>query len=57
MSKAKPSGRKAVLYVGNLKENTNEDQVQEYVRRQSMKSGINQPELHRELQGLLPGRR
>ena len=46
VSKAKPSGRKAVLYVGNLEENTNEDQVQEYVRRRSMKAGINQPKLH-----------
>ena len=46
VSKAKPSGRKAVLYVGNLEENTNEDQVQEYVRRRSMKAGITQPKLH-----------
>ena len=46
VSKAKPSGRKAVLYVGNLEENTNEDQVQEYVRRRSMNAGINQLKLH-----------
>ena len=46
VSKAKPCGRKAVLYVGNLEENTTEDQVQEYVRRRSMKAGINQPKLH-----------
>ena len=35
-----------MLYVSNIEENTTEDQVQEYVRRRSMKAGVSQPKLH-----------
>ena len=43
--KAKPTGRKSVLYIGNLEENASEEKLREYIAKRSEKAGINRPKI------------
>ena len=45
MLKAKPTGKKSVLYIGNLEENASEEKLREYVEKRSQKAGISQPKV------------
>ena len=46
MLKAKPTGKKSVLYVGNLEDNASEENLREYIEKRSQKAGINQPKIY-----------
>ena len=39
------TGKKAVLYVGNLDETVTEDKLREYIQKRSEKAGIRQPDI------------
>ena len=45
VTKKKPTGKKAVLYVGNLDETVTEDKLREYIQKRSEKAGIRQPDI------------
>ena len=40
VSKAKPTGKKAAIYVGNLDDTAGEEKLREYINRRSRKAGI-----------------
>ena len=45
VTKKKPTGKKAVLYVGNLDETVTEEKLREYIQKRSEKAGIRQPDI------------
>ena len=45
-SKAKPTGKKAAIYVGNLDDPAGEEKLREYINRRSRKAGIKPPKVH-----------
>ena len=47
VTKSKPTERKSAVYVGNLEDNTSEEQLREYIQRRSNKAGIKPPTIHR----------
>ena len=46
VSKAKPTGKKAAIYVGNLDDTAGEEKLREYINRRSRKAGIKPPKVH-----------
>ena len=46
VTRSKPSGRKAALYVGNLDESASEEKLLEFIEKRSIQAGLKRPKVH-----------
>ena len=46
VTRSKPSGRKAALYVGNLDESASEEKLLEFIEKRSIQAGLKPPKVH-----------